>query len=79
MQIFIAYLLIGCMVSFLIYNYLDNKGITGEQILTYTDSNTRIWFKEHPLCYKFSVILAFLIIMLIWPIVLFVIIKNDDD
>ena len=78
MNILVIYLLIGCIVSFVTYDELEKQNITGDQILSNENYSVRKWFQEHPNCFKLTVILTFVVIIFIWPYVLYKMIQEKQ-
>lgn len=58
---------------------LQEENITGDDILSMAEPDVRLWFQEHPKCYKASVYITLFVVVLIWPYFLFKNFNNDNN
>ena len=72
------YLVIGFFVSVMTLYALEENNVTGEQILSYANFEIRNLFMNHPMLYKAIVIICFLVIIFIWPYVLYRMSNNNN-
>lgn len=71
MDFITIYLILGVIIDFMIYAQLEDDGITGDNVLAIIPDEYRLWLINHPNVYKLLVIIAFVLIIFIWPYVLY--------
>ena len=77
LNLFFYYILTGCFVSFLVYKKVSDMGYTGERIVSFFDDDLRIKCKNNPNLYRYAMYLMFLVIVFIWPYVLYKMLNKE--
>ena len=78
MDIWFFYIFIGIIIAFMTYTKLEEDGVTGDQILSMLPINTNMWLREHLSVYRICVLVAFVVIIFIWPYVLYKLWYNNE-
>ena len=74
-----VYILCGVLlVGTFLYAVSNNSNICGEQVLMTLSPKISVWFREHPVMYHLAVSLFLLLVVLLWPYVMFRIIFPKD-
>jgi hypothetical protein len=71
------YFLVGFIVSLWLYDYVDDGSISGETILSFLHPRISVWFREHQVSFEICVMLGFVLIIFIWPYVLYRVIDYE--
>lgn len=71
MDFLIFYILCGLFMGAMFYNEIRAAGITGEQILLCFPPRISCWFREHPMAFKLTLIVTFVIGVIAWPYVVY--------
>lgn len=66
-----TYLFIGVIISITVYYDSVNEGITGDMILSQFDDDTKRKCLDNPDLFKFGMICTFVVIIFVWPYVLY--------
>ena len=73
-----VYLLCGMLIVGTFLYTARKNNISGEQVLMTLSPKTSVWFREHPVMYHLAVSLFLLLVVLLWPYVMFRMIFPKD-
>ena len=73
------YLMIGFYLAFMIYCALEDEGVNGDHIIQYLPFKLATFLSEHPNYYVLFIILVAIIIITIWPYIMYIMWRNRDE